>query len=57
MLVTTADFGFILRQPLPAFVVLQAQFNAWTRVMKNILPVLIALIPFAAVVGACVTCP
>ncbi len=25
--------------------------------MKQLLPVVLALIPFAAVVGACVTCP
>jgi hypothetical protein len=46
-----------MRKPSGRRSILPATRNRVAIVMKQIVPLVLALIPLAAVVGACVTCP
>ena len=48
---------FTSRKPFPTPRINPATPPKSRQVMKTLVPVLCALIPFAAMIGACVTCP
>ncbi|OWK32665.1 hypothetical protein SPMU_10050 [Sphingomonas mucosissima] len=52
-----AGYLFILRKPLCPSCILCWNVSPVVPLMKQIVPIFLALIPFAAVVGACVTVP
>ena len=51
------NFSFIVPQPSEAAGIEQAATPTHGDAMKQIFPLVFALIPLAAVIGACVSCP